>query len=191
MQVVVHAIGDAGMDAVLTAFEKVTELGINPLRHGIIHCQITSKDLLERMAERKILALVQPIFFSDDVHILESRVGPDLAATSYAWQSMQRLGVPVSFSTDSPISPLDPLPNIEWAVMRKGNEGVDVYSAVDNYTQAAAFANFYDDEVGRVAPGYFADMVFLDKDIFTIAPEDIHKAKVLRTVCSGQTVYTA
>jgi hypothetical protein len=191
MQVLIHAIGDAGMDAAITAIEKVTRPKENPLRHGIIHCQITSGDLLERMAERRILALVQPIFLADDIHILESRVGPDLASTSYAWLSMLRLGVPVSFSTDAPVSPLDPLPNIEWAVLHRETERVDVYSAVDNYTEAAAFANFYDDSVGRIAPGYLADLVFLDKDIFTIPPEDIHKAKVLRTMCAGETVYNA
>jgi hypothetical protein len=191
LQVLIHAIGDAGMDAAITAIEKVTEPGLNNLRHGIIHCQITSADLLERMAARKILALVQPIFLADDIFILESRVGPDLAATSYAWRSMLRLGIPVSFSTDAPVSPLDPLPNIEWAVLHRESERMDVYSAVDNYTEAAAFANFYDGSVGRIAPGYLADLVFLDKDIFTIPPEDIHKAKVLKTICAGETVYSA
>ena len=101
------------------------------------------------------------------------------------------LGIPLSFSTDAPVSPLDPLPNIEWAVTHRENERIDVYSAVDNYTKSAAFANFCDTSVGRIAPGYLADLVFLDMDIFTIPPEDIHKAKVLKTFCAGETMYTA
>ena len=205
MQVLVHAIGDAGIDAVLHAFEavaseKVTTIKQNPLRHGIIHCQITSADLLERMAGQKILALVQPVFLADDMHILESRVGPRLASGSYAWHSIQKMGIPVSYGTDSPVSSLNPLPNIEWAVLRRNSEDplskcfvpdekVDVYSAIDAYTAGSAFSCHNETYLGRIAVGYFADLVFLDKDIFAIPPQDIHKARVLRTLCAGETVY--
>jgi predicted amidohydrolase YtcJ len=202
MQVLVHAIGDAGIDMAISAFEKVSSVGNNPLRHGIIHCQLTSPDLLQRMARNKILALVQPIFLVDDMHILESRVGPELASTSYAWGSMQKLGVPVSYSTDAPVSSADPLLCIEWAVLRRDSENaasksfypdekVDVYTAVDAYTAASAFSSFDENSLGRIAPGYLADLVFLDRDIFAIPPEDIHKARVLRTMCAGETVYMA
>jgi predicted amidohydrolase YtcJ len=190
--VLVHAIGDAGIAAVISAFEKVTSPGNNPLRHGIIHCQITSPDLLERMARNRILALVQPIFLEDDMHIVESRVGPHLASTSYAWGSMEKAGIPVSYSTDAPVSGIDPLRCIEWAVLRPGfypGEKVDVYTAVDAYTTASAFSAFDEKVLGRIAPGYLADLVFLDRDIFTIPPEDIHKARVIRTLCAGEIVY--
>ena len=197
MQVLVHAIGDAGMDAVISAFEQVTSPGSNPLRHGIIHCQITTPDLLERMAKNNILALVQPVFLSDDIHILESRVGPELAKTSYAWGSMHKLGISVSYGTDAPISRLDPLPNIQWAVQRSGGrspaynppEKVDIFTAVDAYTAGSAFSTFDENSLGRIAPGYLADLVFLDRDIFSINPDEIHKAKVLRTMSAGETVY--
>ena len=197
MQVLIHAIGDAGMDAAISAFENVSSPGKNGLRHGIIHCQITTPDLLERMAKNKILALVQPIFLSDDVHILESRVGPELAYTSYAWGSMHKLGIPVSYGTDAPISPLDPLPNLQWAILRAGEDGavynpgerVDAFTAVDAYTAGSAFSDFEENSLGLIAPGYLADLVFLDRDIFAIPPGDIHKAKVIRTICAGETVW--
>ena len=189
MQVLIHAIGDAGINAVLEAFESVIREGENPLRHGIIHCQITSKDLLERIAKNKILALVQPIFFADDMHILENRVGKELASTSYAWGSMHKLGIPVSFSTDAPVSPLDPLLCIQWAVQRGYNENVDTYDAFDAYSSLSAFSNHDESSLGRIAPGYLADLVFLERNIFNIPPESIHKAQVLRTICAGETVY--
>jgi predicted amidohydrolase YtcJ len=201
MQVLVHSIGDAGIDSTISVFEKVSVPGSNPLRHGIIHCQITSADLLQRMARNKILALVQPIFLTDDMHILENRVGPELASTSYAWGSMQKLGIPVSYSTDAPVSSADPLLCIEWAVLRRDSENaasqsfypderVDVYTAIDAYTASSAYSAFDENSLGRIAPGYLADLVFIDRDIFTIAPEDIHKARVLRTMCAGEIVYT-
>ncbi|MCL2094077.1 MAG: amidohydrolase [Treponema sp.] len=190
MQVLTHAIGDAGIDAVLQSYEKVTSPGHNPLRHGIIHCQITSPDLLERLAKNRILTLVQPIFLADDMAVLESRVGKDLASTSYAWNSMHKLGIPVSYSTDAPVSALDPLLCLQWAVDRQdSHERVDVHTAFEAYTAAAAYANFDEEHLGRIAPGFLADLCILDKDIFSIPPGEIHSARVIRTICGGETVY--
>jgi predicted amidohydrolase YtcJ len=201
MQVMVHAIGDAGIDAALRTFEGVTEPGKNPLRHGLIHSQITTIPLIERMARHDIQVLAQPIFLADDLPILESRVGPDLALSSYAWGSMERLGVRVSYGTDGPVSALDPLLCIHWAVNRTGphtgnppggynpGERVDRYTAVDNYTAASAYSGFDENRMGRIAPGFLADLVILDRDIFSIPPDEIYRARVLRTLSGGRTVY--
>jgi predicted amidohydrolase YtcJ len=203
MQVVVHAIGDAGVEAVIAAFEKVTGPAYNPLRHGIIHCQVTGPDLLERMARNSILALVQPIFLADDMYVLDQRVGPELASTSYAWGTMERLGVPVSYGTDAPVSALDPLLGLAWAVRRQNPadgfppggyypaERVDLPAALDAYTSGAAFSGFDENRLGRIRPGFLADLVFLDRDIFSAPIEEIHQAKVTRTLLAGDTVWEA
>jgi predicted amidohydrolase YtcJ len=198
-QVAVHAIGDAAAGAVLSAYEQVTGPGHNPRRHGIVHCQVTMREDLERMARNTILALVQPIFLADDMHILENRVGAELASTSYAWGTMETLGIPVSYGTDAPVSPLDPLLGIEWAVRRQkpGGRGagfypahcVDVYTAVDAYTSGSAVSNFSEEYLGRVKSGYLADLAFIDRDIFSIPPEEIHSARVVRTMMAGKVVW--
>jgi len=202
MQVLVHAIGDACVDAVVSAFEEVTGAGNDRCRHGIVHCQFTTPDLLKRIAKSRILAMVQPIFLADDIHIIESRVGPELASTSYAWGDMKTLGIPACYSTDAPVGSLNPLECIEWAVLRRdsGNpashpggfypgQRVDADTAVDAYTEASAYSAFAENSLGRIAPGYLADLVLLDRDIFRIPPEEIHGAKVLETVCAGESVY--
>ncbi|MDR0451731.1 MAG: amidohydrolase [Treponema sp.] len=212
-QVVIHAIGDGALDAVLSAYEQVTSpmaatprreasTGGNPLRHGVVHCQITDGGLLERMKRNGILALVQPVFLRSDYRIIESRVGKELAATSYAWGAMERLGIRCAYGTDSPVEDINPLLGIEWAVRRNG-EGADLppegfypgqrvnaYSAVDNYTAGTAYSNFDEHRTGRIGPGYSADMVLLDRDIFTVPPEEIGKARVLLTMIGGETAFT-
>jgi predicted amidohydrolase YtcJ len=201
IQVVVHAIGDAALNAVVSAFEQVTSPGNNPLRHGVVHCQVSRHGDLERMARNNILALVQPVFLADDMHILESRVGLELASTSYAWGSMERLGIKAGYGTDAPVSDLNPLLGISWAVNRRDPltgmprngfypaENVGVSAAVDAYTSGSAYTAFSENYLGYIKPGYIADLAFIDKDIFTIPAEDIHKAKVTRTMLAGNTVW--
>jgi predicted amidohydrolase YtcJ len=202
MQVIVHAIGDAAAEAVISAFEQVTSPGSNPLRHGIVHCQVTGRPQIERMARSRILGLVQPVFLADDMYVLESHVGPELASTSYAWGTMEKLGVPVSYGTDAPVCDLNPLLGISWAVTRQDPgrdffpeggfypaERVDLAAAIDAYTSGSAYSSFDESNQGRIAPGYWADLAFIDRDIFSLPTTEIHRAKVIRTVIAGDTVW--
>ncbi|MDR2793215.1 MAG: amidohydrolase [Treponema sp.] len=200
MQVIVHAIGDAAVEEVITDFEALGD-PCNTLRHGIVHCQITDKTLLSRMAKSNLLAVVQPIFLANDLYIVENRVGAVLASTSYAWGSMERLGIRASYGTDAPVEPINPLYGIACAVTRKDltknypkngfypEECVDVYTAVDNYTRGGAHAHFDENRLGRIRLGYAADMVLLDTDIFSIPPHEIPSARVLWTMIGGERVF--
>ena len=207
-QVIVHAIGDAAIDEALTAFEKANGGRVsgghnNDLRHGIVHCQITDMPLLQRMARNDILAFMQPIFLTHDLYIIENRVGKELAATSYALATMKKLGIKVSYGTDSPVESMSPLECIDCAVNRHDvangypaegfypGECVDVYTAVDAYTTGSAYAEFAENTKGRIKVGYLADMTLLDKDIFTIPPKEIRTARALWTMVGGRMAYQA
>jgi len=200
-QVIVHAIGDAAIEETLNAFEKATGGHTNKLRHGLVHCQITDLPLLRRMADNGILAFMQPIFLTHDLYMLESRVGRELASTSYAHATMNRLGVKTAYGTDSPVESMSPLECIDCAVNRHDvtngypeegfypGECVDVYTAVDAYTTGGAYAEFAENYKGRIKEGYLADMTLLDRDIFTIAKKEIRTARVLWTMVGGVMAY--
>jgi hypothetical protein len=42
---------------------------------------------------------------------------------------------------------------------------------------------------GKIAPGYLADLTVLDRNIFTIPPAQIFKAKVTTTILDGHIVW--
>ncbi len=192
IQVATHAIGDGAVDHVVSSYEAVTTTRSNPLRHGVIHSQITDIPLLTRMAANNILALIQPIFLNSDRHIIESRVGHELASTSYAWRTMEQLGIRTAYGTDSPVESMNPIENIAAAVTRYGyfpEECVDVYTAVDAYTAGTAYANFDENRFGRIKTGLLADLVLLDTDIFSVPIESIADTRVLFTMVGGEIVY--
>jgi len=200
-QVIVHAIGDAAIEETLNAFKKASGGHTNILRHGLVHCQITDLPLLRRMADNGILAFMQPIFLTHDLYMLENRVGGELASTSYAHQTMHKLGVKAVYGTDSPVESMNPLECIDCAVNRHDvangypeegfytGECVDVYTAVDAYTEGGAYAEFAENYKGRIKTGYLADMTLLDRDIFTIPRKEIKTAQVLWTMVGGVMAY--
>jgi predicted amidohydrolase YtcJ len=199
VQVVAHAIGDGAMENVLNAYAKVVDKD-NALRHGIIHCQITDMDILERMRKLDILALVQPIFLHADLHIVESRVGKELASSSYAFKTMEDLGIHVSYGSDAPVENFNVFEGIHCAVNRQDltgfplenfypKERVDVSTAIDNYTLEGAYASFEEHKKGRLKPGYLADLVVLSDDIFTIPSDEIKDLRILKTMVNGVIVY--
>jgi len=196
---VIHAIGDGAMDIVLAAYEKVIN-GENIHRHGIIHCQITDLLLLQRFKQSDVLALVQPIFLHYDMKIVESRIGAALAKTSYAFNTMNVLGIRASYGTDAPVEDLGTMNNLYCAINRQDlnrqpsggynpGECVPLTRAIDNYTIESAYASFDETKKGRIAPGYFADMCVLDTDIFTIDPQGIMDIKVEMTILGGEIVF--
>lgn len=197
-QVAVHCIGDAAIEMVLNAYDKVIDGRNNKNRHAIIHCQITDKPLVERFMEHDILAQVQPIFIHYDMNVVADRVGEELASTSYAFGDMYRMGLHTSYGTDSPVENLNPYENLYCAVTRKRLDGakeylpqqaVDIYDAIDQYTIGSAYCSFDEDKKGRIKPGYFADFTVLDRDIFTIPSDEIKNVHAVKTVLGGRTIF--
>lgn len=200
MQVVTHVIGDDAISRTLDSYQKVLVKGKNPLRHGLVHCQITDRPMLQRIADMDVAAFYQPIFLDYDLHIVESRCGKALSSTSYAFRSLPALGAHVSYGTDAPVEDCNPFPNLCCAVTRTDKTGapaggffpqerVDVYQAIDAYTTGSAWCEFAEDMKGRLKKGYLADLIVLDTDIFTCPAQQIREILPVMTMVGGRIVY--
>lgn len=200
LQVATHVIGDRAISETLDAYEKALVDGKNKYRNSLVHCQITDRKLLQRIADLDVLTQVQPVFLDYDMTVVEDRCGKELASTSYAFKTMEQLGTHVSYGTDSPVEDCNPFWNLYAAVTRKTRGGkpeggfypeecVDIFTAVDAYTEGSAYAEFQEDRKGRIRPGYLADVVVLDKDIFTIDPMEIRDVLPVLTIMDGKITY--
>lgn len=200
-QVMVHAIGDQAIDNVLKSYEYVLSDGNNELRHGVNHCQITDMAMIDRFSKNNVLAYVQPIFLHYDLHIVESRVGKDLAATSYAFKSMLNRNIHTVYGTDAPIEDLNPFECIHCAVNRTdlknypeggfaSNEKVSVTEAINSYTEQGAYSTFEEESKGAIAVGMLADLIVVDRNLYTIDSLDLKNAHVDYTIVGGRVVYT-
>lgn len=210
-QVAVHAIGDGSFAQTLAAYRQAQQAvagraktprhpAVARLRN--IHCQIMYPELWQEMLELGAVADVQPRFISSDYPILESRVGAERAKTSYAWRTMAELGIPMGFGSDCPVEPINPIHAIYAAVTRQTMAGApeggyqpherfSVAEAIAHHTRGAAYAVGEEREKGQLTPGYLADLVLLDQDPFTVAPETIKDISVAMTILGGKVVYSA
>lgn len=202
IQVVTHAIGDLAMEETMDAYEKAFIDGENKLRHSLIHCQVTNPDIIDRIVEKDILVQAQPIFMGSDMDVMREIFDEDLVETCLAFGTLIRRGAHLSYGTDCPVEDCNPFWNLHMAVTRTNLEGkpeggfypgecVDVETAIDAYTIGSAYNEFMEDVKGRLKPGFYADMVVLDRDIFTCDPQEIKDILPVMTIVGGKTVYSS
>ncbi len=199
----VHAIGDAANRMVLDALAGVGERCRGracPNRHRIEHVQLLHPDDVGRLAELGIVASMQPLHATQDFEMADRYWG-ERCATAYAWRSLLEAGTLLAFGSDCPVEDLNPFAGIHAAVTRRradGSPGPDgwypeqrltVEEAVHAYTLGAARAVGMEDRLGSLSPGKLADLVVLDRDIFTCDPMAIAETQVMATMIGGKFVY--
>jgi predicted amidohydrolase YtcJ len=193
-----HAIGDKAAEMALDAFAQP---GISKgARNRIEHAQVVDKADVARFAELGVIASMQPCHLLTDMNWAESRLGPKRAAFSYAWKAFLDAGVPMAFGTDYPVEPITPFRGLYAAVTRMNEAGTKTYfpeqkitrgQALFAYTQGSAYAEFAEKQLGELEPGYDADFVLVDRDLYAVAAPDLLKTKVLETYVAGQQVFAA
>jgi predicted amidohydrolase YtcJ len=194
-----HAIGDRAVEMALNAF-AAAEQAIPPgdHRYRIEHSQVVSADDFARYKQLGVIASMQPNHLLSDMAWAGARLGPARSQYAYAWKSFLDAGVPLAYGTDYPVEPITPLRGVYCSVTRMNEAGTMTFHPEQKltmaqtlyaYTQGAAYAEFAESWKGKLAPGYAADFVVLDRDLTVIAPHEILGTRVLRTVVGGKTVY--
>jgi len=194
----IHAIGDRANREVLNVYAEVrSRLGNTGLRNRIEHVQLLHPDDYGRLAELGVVASMQPIHATSDMHIADKHWGKR-SAGGYALKTQLDRGAVLALGSDCPVETLDPLQGIHAAVTRRradgspGPEGwypeqrLTVEQAVRGFTSGPAYAAGMENRLGSLSPGKLADLTILDQDIFAIDPMDILHTSVLATLTGGR-----
>jgi predicted amidohydrolase YtcJ len=200
-----HAIGDRAVRAALDAVERARATGGGAIgaRHVVAHAQLIDPIDLPRLAALGVVVSFQPLWAQRDAYITEltePRVGAERSSRLYPIRSVLATGAVVAAGSDWPVTSMDPLDAIEVAVTRRNEmaapgepwlpaERITVEEAVGAYTRGAAHAGGLQDRSGVIGAGMLADLVVLDRDIFTIDPTEISEARVDLTLLEGRVVF--
>jgi predicted amidohydrolase YtcJ len=203
LQVVVHAIGERANGLLLSIFDSVARAhGVRDRRFRVEHAQHLRREDIPRFAQLGVIASMQPYHAIDDGRWAEKRIGPERIKTTYAFRSLLDRGAVLAFGSDWTVAPIEPLLGIYAAVTRRTLDGknpdgwvpqekISVEEALRAYTMGNAYGVFAEDRRGKLAPGYLADLVLIDRDLTRIPPEEIEQAAIKATVVGGRVVYEA
>jgi predicted amidohydrolase YtcJ len=197
-QIGFHAIGDKAASMALNAFDQP---GVSrTARNRIEHAQVVDAADIPRFAKLGVIASMQPNHLLTDMNWAEDRLGPERAAYSYAWKAFLDAGVPLAFGTDYPVEPITPYRGLYAAVTRMNEKGTKTYfpqnkitrgQALYAYTQGSAYAEFAEKRKGRLVPGYAADFILVDRDLYTVGAPAILSTTVVGTYVAGQEVFAS
>ncbi len=201
LQVTVHAIGDRANAIILDIYDSVAKVhGARDRRFRVEHAQHLRPQDIPRFGRLGVIASMQPYHAIDDGRWVEGRIGPVRIKTTYAFRTLLDTGAKLGFGSDWTVAPLDPILGVYAAVTRRTLDGknpngwvpeqkITVGEALRAYTEGNAYATFNEGKWGTLAPGYYADLVVVDRNLFTVPPDSLDRAKVSYTVVGGNVVY--
>ncbi|MFN4046271.1 MAG: amidohydrolase, partial [Acidilobaceae archaeon] len=137
LKTAIHAIGDAGLDEVISAAEEA-----RPSEFRVEHASVSWDEQIEALARLGAYVVVQPRFRVSDWWI-DRRLGPRLKL-AYRFKSFLKSGVKIALSSDSPVEPLDINETIASALSRCSQpacfreEALDINEIITAYTRNAA-----------------------------------------------------
>lgn len=194
-----HAIGDAAIGQLISAYEKALTAFPDPdRRHRIEHCGFSTSQQHERMKKLGIYPCPQQVFIYDFGDAYVSVLGEERALSSYPLRTWRELGFKPATGSDAPVCHPNPFPNIYSMLTRKtsqgtvmdANERVGIEEALQVYTEYGAFSQKLEKVKGKLVPGQFADIAVFSRNMLAAQPEEIlNDTECVLTICGGEIVY--
>ncbi|MGM8887912.1 amidohydrolase, partial [Psychrobacter sp. 1U2] len=200
-QLFIHNNGDAATDMIIKAHEyavKQTGQALDKDRRTVpIHAQFARMDQLEAFKKYNMLPsfFTNHAYFWGDVHV--KNLGEARANFLSPLATADKMGLKFTNHSDDTVTPVDPLFAVWSAVNRTARSGqiigrderVSPYQALKATTSHAAYEYFEEDSKGTLTPGKLADLVILDANPLTAAPDSIKDIEVVQTIKEGKTIY--
>jgi hypothetical protein len=200
LNVHIHAIGDLAVKASLDAFEAARKAYPDTnLPYTLTHAQFVEPEDIPRFAQLHVIAALQLLWAVADPSTNE-QVKPYIDPSIYRWmypaRSILDTGAVISGASDWPVSTANPFAATYQAETRSGPQGVlDASQRMPReamlyaYTRNSAEALGQLKEIGTIAPGKYADLALVDRDVLTVPAEELKSTAIVFTMFEGKIVY--
>ncbi|NCF83478.1 MAG: amidohydrolase family protein [Proteobacteria bacterium] len=196
--VMVEGVGDRGIDFALDVIEAA--LQAHPRsdhRMRVEHCCYVTPEILDRLARLQVVDSSATGFMYELGDAYRANRGADAMAWMWPHRTLIDRGVPAPGHSDAWVCSPNPFTAMWSMVNRKTDSGqslhesqaISVTEALRAYTTLGAFAGREENIKGSLEPGKLADVAVLDRDLFTIASDEIRSVQVDMTIVGGVVRY--
>lgn len=195
----IHCIADGSVRMALDAFEESVKVNGTKLPNTIEHIENIHPDDIVRFAKLGIIPSMQPIHLLLDANGKIHRIGEQRIRYEWPTKTLYDTVGRLAIGTDYPVVDLSPFDNIYAAVTRKNFDGsqasynewekLSMSEVLLGYTAYAAEVYSREDEIGKIAKGYLADLIILDQNLFDITEDQIRDTKVKMTMLGGKVIF--
>jgi predicted amidohydrolase YtcJ len=198
-----HATGDASVRRVLDAVQRLRASG-STITLQIAHAEYIDPADLPRFAELDVVADLSPYIWYPSViqESIAAQVPEKIVEASWPVRDFIDTGALVAAGSDWPCAAPtpDPWTGLQTLVTRRNpdpdvagalnpGQAITLEEAISAFTTNPARAMGIGDVAGRLAEGYAADFIVLDRNLFEIDIADVHRTQVLRTYFAGKVVH--
>ncbi|RFZ85251.1 amidohydrolase [Mucilaginibacter terrenus] len=196
-----HATYNESISRFLNVFEKVDkEIPFAGLPWIFDHAETIDEKNMERVkALGGGIAIQSRMAFQGEYFY--DRYGKEKSAQTPPVTNMLEMGIPVGGGTDATrVSSYNPWLGIYWLTSGRTIGGLQLYdernrlsraTALEIYTRGSAWFSGEQQKKGSISKGQLADLVVLDRDLFTVNEEEIKSIEAELTIVDGQIVYAA
>jgi predicted amidohydrolase YtcJ len=200
-QCVTHATGDRG---VREALDTYAAAGSAPgVRHRIEHIETLQPSDLPRFAAEGVVASMQAQHMMwlhpDRTDNWSVRLGDDRCDRAFLIRSLRESGATIALGSDWPVARFDPREGMAAARLRRppghpereayDDQALDGLAALEGYTIGAALTGGDGERLGRLIPGYGADVTVMADDPVDVSGDELVSLPVLLTVVDGEVVF--
>ncbi len=203
-QVHFHALGDRAVREGLDAIEAARSAnGPSDGRHHLAHLQVVDPVDVRRFRRLGAVATIQPYWACNDAQMADLTLPflpPERAALQYPFRSLLDAGAIVAGGSDWTVSTPNVMAEVDVAVTRISDERPDappllpaqsigLLEGLAAFTAGSAYVDHLDGVTGTVEVGKDADLVVLDRALFSPDAGRIGDARVLLTLVEGEAVH--
>ena len=199
-QLAVHAQGDRATRDVLDFFDTMLKKYPRPdHRHRLEHGLLTPKASLDKMHSLGLTPSfhINHLYYYGEA-LANQIIGARRAEVMLPLASAERAQLKFSLHADQPMYPEDPISMLATAVQRRTRDGgqilgasekISVERALRALTVDAAYQLHFEDKLGTIEVGKYADFVVLDKNPLELAPHELRTIQVRATYVAGRKIY--
>lgn len=195
-QIHVHVNGDHGLEVLLDILEEAQARKARlDHRTVIVHFANSTEAQVRRIAALGAIVSANPYYpvgFADKYG--EWGLGPERADAMVRSASVLRHGVSLSYHSDLPMGPADPMLLASFGVNRETPSGriagpdqrIGVHEALRAVTIEAARSWRREHELGSIEVGKIANLTILDDDPYGVDPRNIGRIPIRTTMFEGR-----